>query len=93
MNAWTLELNRPRKDLHGNMADDWTPFGFDCVFMAGRNGTQVEIFEECKLFAELSFAGVNCCIFAYGQSGTGKTYTMTGAIPFVDEANVGLKPR
>jgi chromosome segregation ATPase len=92
-NAWTLELNRPKKDLHGSIVDDWTPFAFDGVFLYDRNGSQAQVFEECKLFAELSFSGVNCCIFAYGQSGTGKTFTMSGAIPYVNDELVGLKPR
>ncbi len=25
-----------------------------------------------------AFEGYNCCVFAYGQSGTGKTYTIFG---------------
>lgn len=40
-------------------------------------------------------AGFNCTIFAYGQTGTGKTYTMTGDIsdilPIPDAA--GIVPR
>lgn len=35
-----------------------------------------------------AFRGYNCCIFAYGQSGSGKTFTMMG-----DSENLGLIPR
>jgi hypothetical protein len=35
-----------------------------------------------------AFRGYNCCIFAYGQSGSGKTFTMMG-----DSENLGLIPK
>jgi hypothetical protein len=61
------------------------------------NASQIEVFEETKIFAELSVQGINCCVFAYGQSGTGKTFTMAGVKP--SDSNgfsrdlLGLKPR
>lgn len=37
------------------------------------------MYEEVKMWADLSTQqGINTCIFAYGQSGTGKTFTMLG---------------
>ena len=36
--------------------------------------TQDELFEECgRPYVDNLLAGVNGCIFAYGQTGTGKT--------------------
>lgn len=35
--------------------------------------------------------GFNCCLFAYGQSGAGKTYTLQGKVD--EESQVGMIPR
>jgi kinesin family protein 11 len=40
---------------------------------------------------EETLAGFNCTIFAYGQTGTGKTHTMEGDI--YSEENAGIVPR
>ena len=80
-NDWTLELNETQRDVLGHITDKWRDFAFDHVFHAGLlpdsagNGSQVQVFEETAAFAELSLQGINCCIFAYGQSGTGQTGT------------------
>ncbi len=43
--------------------------------------------------------GFNCTVFAYGQTGTGKTHTMEGARPdkrytsFMDDPGAGIIPR
>ena len=79
-NDWTLELNETQRDVLGHVTDKWREFAFDHVFHAGLlpdsrgNGSQAEVFEETAAFAELSLQGINCCIFAYGQSGTGQTH-------------------
>lgn len=86
-NTWTVDLNETQTDVLGNVTDKWREFTFDAVFLAGTR--QEEVFEECKVFCEMAMQGVNCCIFAYGQSGTGKTFTMAGERPNL----LGLKPR
>ena len=48
----------------------------DGVF--GPNSSQQDIFEEIKMFVQSSVDGDNVCIFAYGQTSSGKTYTMEG---------------
>lgn len=37
--------------------------------------------------------GINGTIFAYGQTGTGKTYTMLGGETDLDDKNMGIIPR
>lgn len=87
-NAWTVELCEMKQSVQGGEGkENWRPFSFDAVFLPG--ATQEQVFEECRGFAELAVTGINCCIFAYGQSGTGKTFTMLGKKPDM----LGLKPR
>ncbi|KAI5637348.1 kinesin motor domain-containing protein [Phthorimaea operculella] len=52
-------------------------FTFDRAFCP--NTPQVEVYKEVvsPLIAEV-LAGYNCTVFAYGQTGTGKTHTMVG---------------
>ncbi|KAI3774833.1 hypothetical protein L1987_49395 [Smallanthus sonchifolius] len=51
-------------------------FKFDSVF--GPESSQVDVFEDTSSFATSVLDGYNVCIFAYGQTGTGKTFTMEG---------------
>ncbi|XP_021886817.1 kinesin-like protein KIN-14Q isoform X2 [Carica papaya] len=51
-------------------------FKFDAVF--GPQAGQADIFEDTAPFATSVLDGYNVCIFAYGQTGTGKTFTMEG---------------
>ncbi|KAK3140249.1 hypothetical protein QOZ80_5AG0398110 [Eleusine coracana subsp. coracana] len=51
-------------------------FKFDSVF--GPEEDQEKVFERTAPFATSVLDGFNVCIFAYGQTGTGKTYTMEG---------------
>lgn len=51
-------------------------FVFDRVF---EPGTQEEVFEHVAApLVEVALRGTNVTMFAYGQTGTGKTYTMEG---------------
>lgn len=40
---------------------------------------QEDIFEEVSPSVDRALEGYNCTVFAYGQTGTGKTYTISGA--------------
>lgn len=52
-------------------------FTFDTVF--GTDSTQVDVYNEtARPIVEKVLAGYNGTIFAYGQTGTGKTFTMEG---------------
>ncbi|KAF3441141.1 hypothetical protein FNV43_RR15052 [Rhamnella rubrinervis] len=51
-------------------------FKFDAVF--DPQAEQADVFEDTAPFATSVLDGYNVCIFAYGQTGTGKTFTMEG---------------
>ncbi|KAL8505115.1 hypothetical protein ACS0TY_016356 [Phlomoides rotata] len=52
-------------------------FTFDKVF--GPNAQQKDLYEQAVIpIVHEVLEGFNCTIFAYGQTGTGKTYTMEG---------------
>ncbi|XP_056385368.1 kinesin-like protein KIF11 isoform X2 [Hyla sarda] len=52
-------------------------YAFDMVF--GPSAKQIEVYRSvvCPILDEV-IMGYNCTIFAYGQTGTGKTFTMEG---------------
>eukprot|EP01084_Bolivina_argentea_P181327 313180_1 len=65
-------------------------FTFDKTF--GENSTQQSMYEQtARAIVNSTLSGYNGTIFAYGQTGTGKTYTMVG-IP-KDETMKGIIPR
>ncbi|XXG74727.1 hypothetical protein AAC387_Pa07g3375 [Persea americana] len=51
-------------------------FKFDCVFSP--QADQDDVFKDTAPFVTSVLDGFNVCIFAYGQTGTGKTFTMEG---------------
>ncbi|KAI2796745.1 Kinesin- protein 12 [Blomia tropicalis] len=54
------------------------PFAFNVVFEP--EATQEEVFEHSgvKRLIDMALDGFACTVFAYGQTSTGKTYTLTG---------------
>ncbi|KAG5182648.1 P-loop containing nucleoside triphosphate hydrolase protein, partial [Tribonema minus] len=63
---------------------------YDKVF--GPYATQEEVFDQTvKPIVGEMLQGFNCTVFAYGQTGTGKTYTMEGEL--TDADNMGIIPR
>ncbi len=64
-------------------------FTFD--FAYGFESKQKDIYEDCAYsIIESVFQGYNGTIFAYGQTGTGKTFTMEGG---QDQNLWGITPR
>ena len=80
------KYNIPNKEIPNNYI-----FSYDKVFSP--NSNQSEIYTNVgKRIVEDIMAGYNGTIFAYGQSGSGKTYTMYGNDIF-DENTKGIIPR
>eukprot|EP00927_Polykrikos_kofoidii_P084751 TRINITY_DN9024_c0_g1_i1.p1 TRINITY_DN9024_c0_g1~~TRINITY_DN9024_c0_g1_i1.p1 ORF type:complete len:1293 (+),score=335.19 TRINITY_DN9024_c0_g1_i1:146-3880(+) len=50
-------------------------FSFDAVFAPGK---QEDVFEDCRDLVQSAVDGYNVTMFAYGQTGAGKTFTMYG---------------
>lgn len=67
-------------------------FTFDTVY--GEESTQVQVYENTARPAVLSvLEGYNATILAYGQTGTGKTYTMEGFKYNSTDPQRGIVPR
>jgi ATP-dependent RNA circularization protein (DNA/RNA ligase family) len=75
-------LNSNNKELfripsHNNRRNKDIRYGFDHVF--DENSTQQEVFENTtKFLIDDVLNGYNATVFAYGATGCGKTYTITG---------------
>lgn len=73
-------------------------FTFDGVF--GPSSTQLDVYSTVisPLLKEI-IAGYSCTVFAYGQTGTGKTYTMEGGhvdnlnLHWQSDTSAGMIPR
>ncbi|GAB5362280.1 hypothetical protein AAMO2058_000783700 [Amorphochlora amoebiformis] len=61
-------------------------FNFDEIFTP--KSSQADVYQHTANLVQSAYDGYNVCVFAYGQTGTGKTYTMYGS-----EANPGIAPR
>ena len=61
-------------------------FEFDYIF--NEQSTQEDVYEEVTLLIQSMFQGNNICIMSYGQTCTGKTYTIQG-----EEKNEGIASR
>ena len=67
-------------------------FTFDYIY--GEDDSQEEVYENtAKLSVCSALEGYNSTIFAYGQTGTGKTYTMEGFKYNMFDDERGITPR
>ncbi len=64
-------------------------FQFDKVYE--ETTSQATVFADTKKLVQSAIDGYNVCIFAYGQTGTGKSYTITGNRK--DQTHMGVMPR
>lgn len=72
--VWTAQEGRPDSVVDGRTGQD---LHFDRVF--GPEASTVQVFEACAEELVQSFCqGINATVMAYGQTASGKTYTMEG---------------
>lgn len=76
------------QDNNASFAHEERSFRYDKVFPL--DATQEEVYDAVKPLVEQVLVGYNCTLFAYGQTGTGKTYTMEG---WKDRDHCGVIPR
>ncbi|TPX57896.1 hypothetical protein PhCBS80983_g03484 [Powellomyces hirtus] len=92
----TVTTNGARgKELHvkSTIAESTTKtYSFDKVFGPEANQDLIFVDVLAPMLKEV-LMGYNCTIFAYGQTGTGKTYTMEGDLNTAKGQHAGLIPR
>ena len=73
----SLDHNYPNTLYLSHASDPSKPFTFDNIF--SEFSTQASLFDTIAKPLMIScFQGYNVCIFAYGQTGAGKTFTIMG---------------
>jgi hypothetical protein len=63
-------------------------FAYDRVFRP--EASQAAVFEEVSDLVQSALDGFKVCLFSYGQTGAGKTHTMTGSRSYEGQ---GIIPR
>jgi kinesin family protein C1 len=92
-NDETISITTVERSNVGGAAKkkEWQ-FNFNRTFTV--KSTQPEIFNEISGLVQSALDGFNVCVFAYGQTGAGKTYTMEGPnVSDMDEWSKGVIPR
>lgn len=96
-------LNRNEREIGGHGCVDFTTdnievftssgqYPFDCDYIFDESASQMDIFDYCaRPLVEDALAGINSTILAYGQTSSGKTYTIEGEKS--DPSKIGIVPR
>jgi hypothetical protein len=67
-------------------------YPFDCDYIFDESASQMDLFDYCaRPLVEDALAGINSTILAYGQTSSGKTYTIEGDKS--DPSKIGIVPR
>ncbi|KAF8373365.1 klp-11 [Pristionchus pacificus] len=78
-----IELRNPK----GSNDEPTKDFTFDAIY--DENSRQIDLYEETfRELVDSVLNGFNGTIFAYGQTGTGKSYTMEGSAEVAEERGV-----
>lgn len=83
-----LILKIPTEMLKSDNHQQEYHFSFERIYPT--TSTQDNLFTELSSLIQSSIDGHNVCIFSYGQTGAGKTYTMLGG---ESQDSLGLLPR
>jgi hypothetical protein len=85
-----LNCNAEDKEVKVGMKNRPKTYTFDKVY--GQYSKQAEVYDQTvSPIIDEVLQGFNCTVFAYGQTGTGKTHTMEGDLKDSDKA--GIIPR
>jgi len=71
-----LDMNSVGKGTK-TLAFDYTFWSFDG---SKKKATQESVYEQLGFFISEALSGYNCAIFTYGQTGTGKSYSLMGSM-------------
>ncbi|ESZ89993.1 kinesin [Sclerotinia borealis F-4128] len=77
-------IGKEKRSNFGKVTTETHAFSFDRVF--GPTSQNQEVFEEISQLVQSALDGYNVCIFAYGQTGAGKTHTMSSADGMIPRA-------
>eukprot|EP01036_Dinobryon_divergens_P024355 gene24355-32797_t len=69
-------LSSSLRNTKGMLGSANQPFVFDKTF--GKDASQGDVYNEVSELVQSALDGYRVCILSYGQSGSGKTHTMTG---------------
>ncbi|KAL7627332.1 kinesin-like nuclear fusion protein [Parahypoxylon ruwenzoriense] len=93
-----LRIREFEKTVYGELKLKWSVgYEFERIFLPEE--TNADVFGEIGHFVQSFIDGRKVCIFCYGQSGTGKTYTMSNRDDVknrkegIDYENDGIIPR
>jgi hypothetical protein len=87
-----IKLRQRLRDA-GNVNNNVTDFSFSINAVLPPTTSQQEVFDTCvKDIVDGALDGVSGCVLAYGQTGAGKTYTMSGP-PAGSFSDRGIMPR
>lgn len=65
----------------------WTPYPVDYAFK--NDVTQEQVFAQVEYLADFAVDGAKCCLICYGQTNSGKTFTLYGAKGWKEQAEPG----
>ena len=83
-----LMLHRERASFQSETS---TPLSFEFDGILGTDATQGEVYEEMEAVCLSAVDGYNACLMTFGQSDSGKTYTMLGNVRYENDGDVYIE--